>query len=101
MAFVEARCFFDETVLLDDAFGAGAFAHVRPVGAVTFSEVTSPESFAAQTTWITPFGVGTSPDADRTPPGCGVTVNVAKPGEVACTPSTWWVSAGAAPVDHP
>ena len=39
-------------------------------------------------TRIGPRGVGTTPRADVSPLGCGVTVNVAKPGEVGCTPST-------------
>src|SRR5262249_3400243 len=77
----------------------GEFCQIVPGGAVTWRE--RPEPFCCHATVIGPCGVGTTPLAEVRPLGCGSTVNVAKPGEVGCTPSTYVVRAGAAPLDQP
>ena len=78
---------------------AGGFVHLVPGGAATLSA--SLESTKSQETLIGPCGVGTTPLADVTSPACGVTVKVAKPGDVGRTPRTYSTSTGAAPLDQP
>jgi hypothetical protein len=61
--------------------------HVSPAGART--DTTGFRFTSFHDTVRSPLGVGTVPEADVTVfPGCGSTMNVAKPGLVGLTPST-------------
>jgi len=64
----------------------GEFVHFSPRGALTVSAI-FPASLLQETVML-PRGVGIAPCAQVRPLGWGVTVNVANPGLVGCTPRT-------------
>src|SRR5579872_7067077 len=71
-----------------------------PPGAFTLRS-NSPLVRRSQPTWIGPRGVGACPSAQRSVPGWGATVQVAKPAVAGWIPNTYAERSGVGPLAHP